>query len=124
MFYISDNGIVTVTGGDDFILPVFINANNLWQPLKYELCPFTYLFFAIMEPNQPFDCGIVRKKFVPEDFPDGKILIPVSHSDTENLLPGTYTYEIKIMVISTDELGNKKEYISTIVPKRKLFILE
>lgn len=29
MFNISNNGIITVTGGDDFSVPVFVNQNNI-----------------------------------------------------------------------------------------------
>lgn len=73
-----------------------------------------------MEPNQPFDQAIVRKKFTRNDFDANEdVVISISHHDTENLLPGTYSYEIKIMTIK-----NGKEYIETIVPKRKFFILE
>jgi len=104
MFNISANGIVTVNAGDDFELPIFINSGDDWEPLRYSLRPFDLLYFVIAEHNQPFDKAVVRKVFTHDDIDkDGNVKIRISHKDTENLLPGTYGYEVKTVIHNDNE---------------------
>ena len=94
MFNISSNGIVTVNRGDSFEFPVRLNVGNSMQNIEYSLTKNDVLYLGIMEPNQPFELAIVRKKFVYSDLDeDGNISIRFWPEDTQCLLPGKYYYQ-------------------------------
>lgn len=122
MINIADNGIITMTAGDTFICPLFINAGNIASPLRYVLTDKDKIYLSIKEPGQPFEHAIVRKIFTEKDLNlYGDVMIRLENSDTENLLPGTYYYEIKFSHENTDKQIDK--CLSTIVTDRKFYIL-
>ena len=52
-----------------------------------------------MEPNQPFECALVKKKYTKETVRHdqcGNILIKIESEDTVALIPGKYYYQIKL----------------------------
>ena len=75
-----------------------------------------------MEPNQPFETAIVRKKFTNKDLDDnGNVKVRFWPEDTQLLLPGKYYYQVKLKSIDR-ETG--KEDIETIVDKTLFYIKE
>lgn len=119
MFSIANNGIVCMNCGDTLSVPLFINAGDVFQPIRYILEETDKVFLSITEPNQPFEFGVVRKIFTKENLNAfGDIVINLVSSDTEMLLPGTYYYEIKCQIGSSE-----KSDIATIVPKRKFILV-
>jgi len=117
MYNIANNGIVTLPAGDSMIAPLYLFLGD--SNTRYTLDNFDKLYFAILKPHQPFNQGEVRKIFTREDInADGDIIINLKPEDTENLVPGTYYYEIKLQVIR-----DHKEYIDTVVPRRKFYII-
>ena len=63
-------------------------------PFKDELTLKVY--FGVMEPNQPFECAIIRHTYLPEDFDsEGNLVIKLQPYETELLSEGLYYYEIK-----------------------------
>lgn len=119
MTSISNNFIITMNSGDYFDYPLFINAGNEMMPLRYVLEDDDKVYFSIVEPNQSFEFGIVRKLFTKENLNRfGDVEVILNSSDTYNLLPGTYYYEIKLSIVR-----DNKEYLETIVPRRKLYIM-
>lgn len=120
MHKIAENGIVTLTAGDSLFLPLYIEyVDKDGNRGQYILTGDDKIYFSLMEPRQPFEAGIVRKICDASDLDNsGKVVIELDALDTDRLHPGLYYYEIKFAITYLD-----KEYIDTIVPKRKFFIV-
>lgn len=120
MFDISKNGIIRVTRGDSFSLEVFINLGTVVEPLQYFLTGEDKLYFALMEPNQPFECALIRRTFTEQDAnEEGLVVMNFDSEMTECLLPGNYYYTVKL-VRDGDESGK----VDTIISKTKFVILD
>lgn len=143
MFSISPNGIITMTRGDSWTTSIFINIGTELCPIGYDLKEGDYVYFGVMEPNQPFNDALVCKKMTYKDktpitsvndvdinkdgYIDGFVTLTFGIKDTEYLLPGTYYYEVKLLRPISDQNLIEKGYteqIDTIVPKTKFIILE
>ena len=118
MFDISRNGIITISRGDNFTLNVFVNIGTNLMPIQYMLRGEDKLYFALMEPNQPFEHALVRKVFTSEDLDeDNNVDMNFSCEDTEFLLPGNYYYMIKLYRAEED-------LVDTIITKTKFVIID
>lgn len=121
MVNIDINNNVTVTRGDSFKRPLFLNSGTDLKPSRYILKDSDEVYLGIMEPNQPFENSIVRKKFTKNDLnSNGDVVISISSSDTEKLIPGTYYYQIKAKFINEDLTYD----VNTVVQKTKFVIEE
>ena len=117
MFDISNN-IITLNRGDTFSLDVNVNIGTTWDPTTYILEEGDKLYFALMEPNQPFECALIRKVFTKDDQDeDGCVIMNFKSEDTEFLLPGLYYYTIKLS-------REDDTIVDTIVTKTKFTILD
>lgn len=115
MIDISHNGIIEMYRGDTFEFPLFINIGTKLQPIQYIVQEGDVVYFSIGEPNQIFEHALIRKTFTMDDLgEDGNIVVRMSPSDTENVLPGTYYMQTRIKLAN----GN----IATITPARKFII--
>lgn len=115
---ISNNGIIVINRGDTFTMRIAINFLNDIDLSDYEMGADDKVYFAICEPNQHFEEGVIRKIFTMADLDiDGNIKIELLPSDTYYVLPGTYYYEIKLKI----GIG-ETAIVKTIVSKRKLVI--
>lgn len=128
MFNIQNNRIITIVSGDTIEIPLFINENTDLEPIRYAFGKYDKVYFVIMEPHQEFNCGILRHEYGYEDLNESEdIVIKLTHDDTINLLPGTYYYEIKLLMRETveedDEVIVLNEWLDTIVPRTKFIIL-
>lgn len=118
MFSLSKNGIITIDAGDSAIFTLNINAGEVLNPLTYELGDYDMLCMSVMQPNQAFQMGILRKVFYKKDVDAmGNVLIEFKPTDTQNLLPGRYTYQFKLLQVRDNEA-----YQYTITPPRKFII--
>ena len=123
MFNIAYNGIITVNRGDSFTFPIFLNKGTNIQPEKYELDDKCYIYFAVMEPNQPFENALIRKKYTINDIDEaGNVIIKFRPQDTQCVLPGKYYYQLKLQKFNSDDLEDYD--VDTIVEKTLFFILE
>ena len=123
MFNIAYNGIITVNRGDSFTLPFFINIGTNMDPVRYQLKDNDILYVGVMEPNQPFENAIVRKKYTVSDTNnDGDVLITFKPQDTQCLLPGRYYYQIKLQIFNSDDTSDYD--VNTVVDKTQFFVLE
>ena len=78
------------------------------------------MFFAIEEPHQRFECAIVRKVYTYLDVnEEGDVVVKLSHDDTNNLLPGEYYYEVKLL-----KVVNGVENLDTVITRTKLHLLQ
>jgi len=104
MDYEKENGIITVSRGDTFELPIYINEgtklNVKYRPLK----PSERLYVGVMEPGQPFEDAIIRKVYNSDSVTDsdGNTLMIFNSIDTEYLKVGKYYYTIKLRELLTD----------------------
>lgn len=127
MFEISRNGIITINRGDSFSLDVFINVGSILEPIQYVLKPGDSVYFALCEPNQPFEHALIRREFTNADLDeDDKVIMNFSPEQTEFLLPGTYYYTVKLRRLEKlGESGEENEYsVDTIISKTKFVIVE
>lgn len=119
MINIAENGIITMSSGDSFSYPLFINAGSKLAPLRYTVSGEDCVYFALCEPTQPFECGVVRKTFTEEhNNLFGDVMVELESAETIKLRPGTYYYEVRLSYVKDD-----KTYWCTIVPPRKLYII-
>jgi len=117
------NNIISMDRGDFVRLPIFINANDEELPMRYILRSTDMIYFAIKEPNQPFEQAIVRKILTSDDLNfAGDAELILEESDTKDLVPGVYYYEIKVAFGTFSPSGLLTYRYETIMPERK-FIL-
>lgn len=122
MFGIAQNGIVRVNRGDSFELPITLLIGNSMNHQQYELADSDTLYIGIMEPNQPFECALIRKRFTKEDLDqEGQISVRFWPEDTACVLPGKYYYQVKLE--TTDPSTNRKD-VETVVDKTLFYIQE
>ena len=98
MVSVSKDNIITLSRGDTVQFPIFLNIGSDLNPVRYDLHEFDELYLGIMEPNQPFENAIIRKKFnasSPKDH-NGFTLLRLNHDDTKCLLPEKYYYQVKL----------------------------
>ena len=122
MFHISNNGIVTVNRGDSFEFPITLNVGSSIDRTDYVLGQTDVLYLGIMEPNQPFETALIRKKFTHADLDsDNNIIIRFWPEDTVCVLPGKYYYQVKLQTID-DQTGRKD--VETVIDKTLFYIQE
>ena len=121
MFTIDNDNRITVTRGDTFSLPLILNAGTDFNPVLYELEEGDTIYVAVMEPNQPFECALVKKVLTSgSELIDKSYQIKFNSSDTECLQPGNYYYQIKARFKNSDGTYN----VNTVVPKTEFWIEE
>lgn len=124
-FTISNNGIITMTRGDTIKVPIFINAGDNTDYIRYTLEEGDTLYFGIMEPEAPFEKSLIRKVLTKDDLNQyGDVEIALSLNDTQYLQTGTYYYEAKLKQIRLLDNGQTSEVVSTVIPRRKFIIVE
>lgn len=123
MFKISNNGIITVNRGDSFELPITLNIGGSVDFVNYELSPDDEIYLGVMEPGQPFETAILRKKFTYADqvSTDGNIVIRFWPNDTCCLLPGKYYYQVKLQ---TKDAATGRYDVETVIDKTLFYIQE
>lgn len=123
MFEITYNGIITVNRGDSFEMPLIINSGSTMNPVKFTLTNRTNVYFGVMEPNQPFECALIKKKYTLEDCDeDGNIVVKFKPQDTQCVLPGKYYYQVKVQTFNSED---PEDYdVSTVIDKTQFYIQE
>ena len=121
MFNINNTGIIQMNRGDTVEAPLFINKGTELDPLRYVLDASSQVYFAIEQPNQPFEYAIVKKVFTNKDLnSNNDVVIKLSSNDTLQLLPGKYYYEIKLNLYNS--ISDSYE-VNTIIPQKELYII-
>lgn len=126
MIDLSRNGIIEVNRGDSFELPLFINQGTDITPIRYNMKNSnSEVYVGVMEPNQPFERAVIRKKYTKDDVNEnGDIIVKFSSNDTVCLLPGKYYYQIKIKLYNNYDNNKEDCNINTIVPMTQFIIVE
>jgi hypothetical protein len=96
---------------------------------RYRIQGDDTVYFGIMDPHQPFEEALVKKKFTVEDTDaNGNLIIVITPEDTLDLLPGTYYYSVKIHLQhenihpETKEVLGYIDKVHTVINKTKLFL--
>mgnify|MGYP006978912815 CR=1 FL=1 len=119
---IDQNNILSVTRGDTFEVPLFINQGNDLKPMRYTVNDKDEIYLAVMQPDQYFENAILKKKYTKADINSyGDIVIRIEHDDTKCLIPGKYYYQVKgkIYNLDTDKID-----VNTIIQRTEFFITE
>jgi hypothetical protein len=122
------NNIIIMNRGDTYEF----NLNITDEFGEYALQGADTIYFGIMDPGQPFEQALVRKRFTAENLdPIGNLTIVIEPEDTLDLLPGKYFYAVKLHM-DHDELdyntmlptGNYINKVITIINKTKFIICD
>lgn len=123
MFQQTYNGIINVNRGDSFELSIPLNYGTNLNPDYRPLTPNSYLYLGIMEPNQPFENALIKKRCTIEDMVNNRsVLIKFKPQDTQCVLPGKYYYQVKVQTFLSDKVDDY--LVDTIVDKTLFYILE
>ena len=119
-----NNNIITMSRADTVEFSLFINSGTELEPQRYILTENDVVYFALMQPNQPFELATIKRIYTYESDKtlEGDLIITLNSSDTEFLSPGLYYYSLKMKTI--DENDNTKYTVNTIVPNTKLYIID
>jgi hypothetical protein len=109
--------------GDTVAFDFVINDENTDSGI-YVLKDDDVLYFGLMDPHQPFEYALVKKRYTKDDCnEDGIITITIDPSDTLDLYPGVYYYAIKLHRMTDNELEHIDEVL-TIINKTKFIICD
>ena len=115
-------GNIEIVRGDSFTLSLYINMGTELNPKLYTLGPNDTIYFALLEPNQMFEEAVVKKVITNENLQsDNTLDIVFESTDTCNLAPGKYYYQIKGAFKNIEE---NKTIVNTLVNKKIFNILE
>ena len=126
MSNISKNGIVTLTKGDTFQLPLFINSGTEFDPVAFDFQEGDQVLLRLMRANESFNDAVLKKTFVyggenEDSYLDdkGNVVFKFSYYDTYWIKYGIYFYEAKVIYTRDNE-----EKIWTFSPRNKFYITE
>lgn len=122
MIDVTLNGIITLTRGDNALIPLSISESDPLYPEqeKYILKGDDAVYFGVMFPNQDFKDAVIRKKYTKEDMTETfDIPIRFEPEDTENLPKGDYYYEIKLK-----KDNEEVKEVTTIVEKNFFHLID
>lgn len=126
------NNIITLSRGDSYEFSVNL-TDDFGQ--DYVMQGRDTLYMGIMDPHQPFEDALVKKKFVTDNRlnSDGQVFdnivnIAIFPEDTLDLIPGKYYYAIKLHMDHNEVDGKGNVYhvdrVCTIINKTKFIVLE
>lgn len=123
MFTIAFNGIITINRGDSFKFPLVLNAGTNLEPEDFDIPYRSVVYFAVMEPNQPFEDALIRKKYTFDDCDEnGNIMIRFRPQDTQCVLPGKYYYQVKLQRFNSEDPEDYE--VDTVIDKTLFWIME
>lgn len=122
------NNIIMLNRGDTYEFDLTISDDNSADG-RYHIQGDDTIYFGIMDPHQPFEDALVKKKFTVDDTDgNGNLTIVIEPEDTLDLLPGTYYYSVKIHLQhenihpETNEVLGYVDKVNTVINKTKLFL--
>ena len=117
------NNIIAINRGDTYSFDFIINDDSQ-ENGRYILKNDDVLYFGLMDPHQPFENALVKKRFTKDDCDEfGNLTIIIRSEDTLDLVPGVYYYSIKLHKVTDNELEYIDEVV-TIINKTKFVIYD
>lgn len=125
------NNQIIMNRGDSYMFDLTIDDPNA-EDGRYRLQDDDVVYFGIMDPGQPFELALVRKRYTATDTDaEGNLTINIYPADTLDLLPGKYFYAVKIHLdheerdLNTGELtGRRIDRVATVVSKTKFILCD
>lgn len=122
------NNIIVMNRGDTYEFDLTI-ADEASIDGRYHLQGNDALYLGIMDPGQPFERALVRKKYTVDDVDiDGNLLAKLKPEDTLDLLPGKYFYAVKLHINHTELDAQLNSYnidkVVTVINKTKFIICD
>lgn len=124
------NNIIVLNRGDTYEFDLTINDETSIDG-RYRLKENDALYLGIMDPGQPFETALIRKKVTVEDTDAmGNINLVLSPEDTLDLLPGKYFYSVKLHLDhyeydpKTKEIIGQVDKVVTIINKTKFILCD
>ena len=124
------NNIIVINRGDTYEFDLTI-ADEASETGRYILKEDDTLYFGIMDPGQPFEFALVKKKFTVDDTDTaGNLTIVIEPEDTLDLLPGKYYYSVKLHLNHTEYNSETNKFIKqidkvvTVINKTKFIICD
>lgn len=125
------NNIIVMNRGDTYEFDLTIDDEASIDG-RYRLTGDDAVYFGLMDPGQPFEVALVRKKFTVEDADEmGNLIITISPEDTLDLFPGKYFYAIKLHLDHEDIDPNTGEFtgrridrVVTVINKTKFILCD
>ena len=100
--YTTLNNIIVMTRGDS--LEFKPNIKTIDEYADYELQGDESIYFGIMDPRQPFEEALIRKKYTSDDIQYVKdLIIELEPEDTLDLIPGRYYHALKLHIDHTEQ---------------------
>ena len=121
MLSVTSVGQIRLSRGDSFQVPFYINQGTGMDPLVYVMIPEVEFYFAVMEPNQPWEQAIIKKRYTVADTENDAVILQLEPQDTMCLLPGLYYYQIKLRIY---DHHLQKYVVNTLCPKMQFWIEE
>ena len=122
------NNIIMLNRGDTYEFDLTISDDTSADG-RYHIQGDDTIYFGIMDPHQPFEDALVKKKFTVDDTDgNGNLTIVIEPEDTLDLLPGTYYYSVKIHLQhenihpETNEVLGYVDKVNTVINKTKLLL--
>lgn len=119
------NNIIVINRGDSFDFDLTI-ADESSKTGRYILTGDDVIYFGLMDPHQPFEQALVKKRYTVADADlAGNLSISIEPQDTLDLLPGVYYYAVKLLKKSDyDEYSGEylTERVITVINKTKFII--
>ena len=120
------NNIIVTNRGDSYDFDLTIHDDSSEGGI-YKLLDNDTVYLGIMDPHQPFEFALVKKKFTADDYPDptsNVITIKINPEDTLDLLPGVYYYAVKLKMDHATPDGEEVSRVETIIAKTKFIICD
>lgn len=124
------SNIIKINRGDTYEFDLTI-ADEASPEGRYILRENDAVYFGLMDPGQPFEVALVRKKFTVADTDAaGNLTIIIEPEDTLNLLPGKYYYAVKLHLnhaeynSETNEFVKQIDKVATVINKTKFIICD
>ena len=123
------SNIIVINRGDSFDFDLTITLDS---EFRYALTGDDALYFGIMQPHQPFETALIRKKYTVANTDEmGNLSISILPEDTLNLHPGKYYYAVKLHMNhpevdanTGEETGKIIDKVYTIINKTKFIICD
>ncbi len=120
--------IIKLNRGDSFNFSI-VPFSYYTKESLYKLKPDDVVYFALMNPHQPFEEAFLIKGYTFEDqnTKTGEIEIKITPNDTRELKPGVYYYTIKLQRGGTLDVINdldEPDEVCTIVERTKFIVNE
>lgn len=125
----TNNNIIVLNRGDSFSFDLTLNDETATSG-RYSLQGDDVVYFGLMDPGQPFEFALVRKRYTVEDCDEaGNLVINLEPKDTLDLIPGVYYYAVKLKMdhyYIDPETGEQTDQhidrVITVINKTKFFL--